>query len=124
MLYQCSPLPCGRTNTALLAEWDAIRRALEDPAVNLTAEEFAPLLATFAKMRRAGQYIDPMTVALVECLRRQAMDAVEEMLEDGTPEPTEDDGDTENDSDSDYEDDGERYEPWSRNRIGILSAEV
>lgn len=57
---------------AVLSEWDRLAEQLADPDVELTAEEFAPVLALYHKLLRLHAAIDPMAAALVVLLARDA----------------------------------------------------
>jgi hypothetical protein len=60
-------------HTALRRQWRQLTQALNDPHLELTVEEFAPILSTFKLLRDAGERSDPMLMALMAALERQAM---------------------------------------------------
>lgn len=56
---------------ALLARWQQFAAELRHPAVELTAEEFAPVLATFRGLCAIGHRFDATIVALMDILDAQ-----------------------------------------------------
>jgi hypothetical protein len=54
--------------------WQRYADELAHPAVELTAEEFAPILATFKLLRGLGEPFDPTFAALMLVLEAQAID--------------------------------------------------
>ncbi len=72
-------------------QWREIGEDLLDPHVELIAEEFAALLSVYKRLRAAGETFDPMLMALMAVLERQAIDT-----DDGDGEKDQaDDEDTE-----------------------------
>jgi hypothetical protein len=60
--------------TPLARRWDELCRELEtNPDLELTAEEFAPLLATYKALRSTGAHLDRGLCALMTILERQAI---------------------------------------------------
>lgn len=57
-----------------VARWRALAADLRRPDVELTGEEFAPVLALLHRIRRAGEQVDPMAEALILLIARQATD--------------------------------------------------
>jgi hypothetical protein len=74
--------------------WQHFSADLHDPHFELDAEQFASILSTFKSLRDAGDTFDPMLVALMAVLERQAADTL-----DGF----------EDDSDSDQHADGQTW---------------
>ena len=62
--------PCQR--------WESILQAIQHPAFELTAEEFAAIYTTFRQLRLQGVRFDPMLTALIAVLARQVADGSED----------------------------------------------
>lgn len=58
-----------------IQRWERLTQELSHPAVELTIDEFAPVLATFHALKRAGMKFDPMLCALMGVLERQVFDS-------------------------------------------------
>lgn len=56
--------------------WRDFSTAIAAPHFELTAEEFAAILSTYKALRDAGDTFDPMLVALMTVLERQAAETV------------------------------------------------
>ncbi len=86
----------GVVRDSLLAEWEGLIDQLDDLNVQLTVEEFTPLLAAFRLLVRSGHKFDRAMVVLMAQLELQAMgtddgwdnrdDADYMLLEDGPTE--------------------------------------
>jgi hypothetical protein len=72
----------------LRRRWQRFTTELIAPHFELTAEEFAPVLSTYKALRLAGDTFDPMVVALMTVLERQAAEMV-----DGFEDDTDSDAD-------------------------------
>ncbi len=66
----------------LRRRWRVLSGEIHNPHFELTAEEFALLLSTFKALRRAGDTFDPMLVALMAVLERQAAETVDGFEDD------------------------------------------
>lgn len=78
--------PAPPIRVRLLAEWDGLAAQLREPDLELTPEEFAPIMSAFCRLKRAGHEHDPVLSSLLVLLSRQAMltyDGTEDACEIG-----------------------------------------
>lgn len=62
----------------LWGRWREMTTAIARPDVELTAEEFVPLLLTFKRLRSLGIDFDAALIALMKCLERQLFDGADD----------------------------------------------
>ncbi len=62
--------------------WREQSRAIQHRDFELTADEFAALLSTYKAMRAAGDSFEPMLVALMAVLERQATNTIDGFEDD------------------------------------------
>lgn len=109
-----------RERKILMERWRGFTRALSDPAVELTPEEFAPIASTFDALRTAGRKFDPTLVAVMAQLERQLLRGETDAdLEDDDPTSdkwTDDDPDTDVSIDTSWNT-GER--DWQKSGVMI-----
>lgn len=65
------------SHTPLLHRWRQFPAAIAAPHFELTADEFAAILSTYKLLRAEGEPFDPMLVALMTVLERQAAETVD-----------------------------------------------
>jgi hypothetical protein len=80
------PLPCPAPlhppTDPQWKRWHKLCDSLAGPHVELTIEEFAPVLATFRALQRSGAQFDPMLIALLSILERQVFFSLEDSDDD------------------------------------------
>lgn len=89
------------TTAALRRQWESYAEELAHPAVELTAEEFAPVLVTFKRMRSAGHPFDATLAALMGILEAQMVTEDADREDDDPTAGTFSDDDPDDDQDHD-----------------------
>ena len=65
------------------ARWERLCEQLAHPDVELTAEEFIPVLSTFRALQRRGERMDRMLATLIGILERQLFGSDVDCDQDG-----------------------------------------